>query len=86
MKLLLLILLIIIIVILFTIIIDIIEEYILINILGYKKYKYTKILSHGMRDNFMFHKTDEEALKHFTHYEFVEVIKPYKKVIKPYKK
>ncbi len=52
---------------------------------GYKKYKYTKILSHGMHDEFMFHKNDEEALKENKHFEFVEIIKPYKKRIKPIK-
>ena len=38
---------------------------------GYKKYEYTKILSHGIKEEFMWHKTDEKALEHYKHFEFV---------------
>jgi len=50
---------------------------------GYKKYEYTKILSHGMLNKYKWCKTDEEALKHYTHFEFVTLIKPYYKRLKP---
>jgi hypothetical protein len=50
---------------------------------GYKLYEYTKILSHGMKEEYMWHKSDEKALEFNTDYEFVNVIAPYKKRLKP---
>lgn len=51
--------------------------------LGFKKYKYTNITGCGMLDIYMFHKTDDEALKHYKHFEFVEQVEPAYKRIKP---
>ncbi len=50
---------------------------------GYKKYEYTKILSHGMKDEYMWHKTDEKALEHYKHFEFVSEIIPNKRRLRP---
>jgi len=50
---------------------------------GYKKYKYTRILSYGMKDIYMFHKTDENALEYHKDFEFVEQVRPVYKRIKP---
>jgi hypothetical protein len=50
---------------------------------GYKLYEYTKILSYGMKDISEWHRTDEDALKQHSDFEFVSVIKPYKKKLKP---
>jgi hypothetical protein len=52
---------------------------------GYKLYEYTKILSHGMKNSYMWHKSDEKALEFNTDYEFVDVIAPYNKRLKPLK-
>jgi hypothetical protein len=50
---------------------------------GYKKYEYTKILSYGMKDEFMWHKTDEKALEHYKHFEFVSEVRPNKRRLRP---
>jgi len=50
---------------------------------GYKKYEYTKILSHGMKTDYKWFKCDEDALKYGKYYHFVEEIKPNKRRIKP---
>jgi hypothetical protein len=52
-------------------------------ILGYKKYEYSKILSHGILDKYMWHKSDESALEHYKHFEFVREILPNIRSIKP---
>lgn len=51
-------------------------------ILGYKKYEYTKILSHGMKNIYMWHKEDEKALEHYKNFEFVSEVKPNRKILK----
>lgn len=56
-------------------------------LLGYKLYEYTKIPAYGnLIVKRMWHKSDEEALKHYDWYEFVEdiTLKP-KRRIKPKK-
>jgi hypothetical protein len=58
-------------------------EYKIKILFGYKLYEYTKILSYGMKDIYEWHKTDEDALKYHTDFEFVSVEKPYKKRLKP---
>ncbi len=50
---------------------------------GFKQYEYTKILSYGMKKEYMWHETDEKALDYYRTYEFVEEIKPNKRRIKP---
>lgn len=50
---------------------------------GYKKYEYTKILSYGIRNEYMQHKTDEEALEYYKDFEFVNEIEPNIRRIKP---
>jgi len=52
---------------------------------GYKKYKYTKILSYGMKENYKWCRNDDIALTHYNHYEFVEEIQPNRRRIKPIK-
>lgn len=52
-------------------------------LLGYKLYEYTKILSHGIKVEYKWHRTDKKALESFNHYEFVIMIRPYRKKIKP---
>lgn len=50
---------------------------------GYKRYEYTKILGHGMIDEYMWHKTDKKALEHYKHFEFVSEVKPNKRRLRP---
>ncbi len=50
---------------------------------GYKQYEYTKILSYGMKTEFMWHKTDEKALEHYKHFEFISEVRPNKRKLKP---
>ena len=52
---------------------------------GYKKYEYSKILSHGIKDVYEWHKTDEKALERHKDYEFVSMVKPTNKRLKPLK-
>lgn len=55
-------------------------------ILGYMHYKYEKLMSTGgIAVKYMWHKTDEEALKHYDWYEFVEITYPkrHKRRVKP---
>jgi len=52
-------------------------------LLGYKLYEYTKILSHGMANEYMWHKSDETALEHHKHFEFVSEVKPNKRRLRP---
>lgn len=51
--------------------------------LGYKMYEYTRILGHGMKVEHAWHKTDELAMKREGSWEFIEVVRPYKKRLKP---
>lgn len=53
---------------------------------GYKKYEYSKILSHGIKDVYMWHKNDEKALSFYKNYEFVSEIIPNKRRLKPKEK
>ena len=50
---------------------------------GYKKYEYTKILSHGMHKEEMWHRSDKEALQWFTNYEFVSEVLPNRRTLRP---
>lgn len=59
-------------------------EYLKISF-GYRKYEYSKILSHGIKDVYEWHKTDEEALQRHKDYEFVSMVKPHNKRLKPLK-
>lgn len=49
------------------------------HLFGYSYYKYEKLLSTGgIATKYMWHKTDDEALKHYNWYEFAEIIYPQK--------
>lgn len=53
---------------------------------GYKKYEYTRILSHGMKDEYVWHKTDEQALENQRNWDFISEVRPNKRTLKPFKK
>ena len=50
---------------------------------GYKKYEYTKILGHGLANEYMWHKMDEKALEHYKHFEFVSEVRPKRRRLRP---
>ena len=52
---------------------------------GYRKYEYSKILSHGIKEVSEWHKSDEEALKHHKDFEFVSMVRPHNKRLRPIK-
>ena len=52
---------------------------------GYRHYEYTKILSHGMKEFYEWHKTDDIALERHKNCEFVSMVRPHNKRLKPLK-
>lgn len=52
-------------------------------LLGYKYYNFSRILSHGIKEDYKFFKTEEDAMLYGKNYDFISEIKPNKKRLKP---
>ncbi len=52
-------------------------------LLGYKYYNFSLILSYGIKEDYKFFKTEEEAMLYGKRFDFISEIKPNYKRLKP---